>query len=174
MRVGQARIHVLTVSGCVAAHASRIRTQVRAASSTALERLPLDRGDVDVVVRDDRRILIPGVGTAKVRRAFRCEVTAPNRRLLQFIWMDNTEGEALVQWRHRVRDFREEAERELACLDEIVADPPRDLVSMLNEDGWIIQIEESAKARSSGIATRSPTSALAGCIREDVLALVSM
>jgi hypothetical protein len=60
------------------------------------------------------------------------------RGFLQFLWMDNTEDEALVQWRHRIHDFPEEAERDLACLDEIVADPPPDLVSILNEDGWVI------------------------------------
>lgn len=64
------------------------------------------------------------------------------RGFLQFIWMDNTEDEALVQWRHRIRAFPDEAERDLACLQEIVADPPQDVVSMLNEDGWIILSHE--------------------------------
>ena len=60
------------------------------------------------------------------------------RGILQFIWMDNTEDEALVQWRQRIRDFPDEAQRDLVCIDEIADDPPPDLVSLLNEDGWII------------------------------------
>lgn len=64
------------------------------------------------------------------------------RDFLRFIWMDNTEDEALAQWRRRVHDFPEEAERDLVCLDEIVADPPPDVVAMLNEDGWVILSHE--------------------------------
>jgi hypothetical protein len=64
------------------------------------------------------------------------------REFLQFIWKDNTADEALGQWRRRVHDFPEEAERDLACLDEIVANPPPDVVAMLNEDGWVILVHE--------------------------------
>jgi hypothetical protein len=60
------------------------------------------------------------------------------REFLRFIWMDNTEDEALGQWRHRAHHFPDDAERDLACLDEIVADPPPDVVAMLNDDGWVI------------------------------------
>jgi hypothetical protein len=64
------------------------------------------------------------------------------RGFLQFLWMDNTPDEALQQWRQRIQDFPDEAERDLACLDQIIADPPPDLVQMLNDDGWIILSHE--------------------------------
>ncbi len=55
-------IHVLTGSGRLRPHAARIRTQVRAATTAAQSLLPLDGGSVDVVVRDDPRLVIPEVG----------------------------------------------------------------------------------------------------------------
>ena len=55
-------IHVLTGSGRLVAHAGRIRAQLRAASTAPIEQLALDGGSVDVVVRDDPRMVIPEVG----------------------------------------------------------------------------------------------------------------
>lgn len=55
-------IHVLTGSGRLLAHAARIAAEVRVAADACLERLALDGGDVDIVVRDDPRLVIPEVG----------------------------------------------------------------------------------------------------------------
>ncbi len=57
----QVDIHVLTGSGRLSAHAARIRSQVRAAAGASLAQLPLE-GEVDLVVRDDPRRVIPEVG----------------------------------------------------------------------------------------------------------------
>lgn len=54
-------IHVLTGSGRLSAHADRIREKVRTAAAASLAHLPVD-GDVDVLVRDDPRWLIPEIG----------------------------------------------------------------------------------------------------------------
>jgi hypothetical protein len=64
------------------------------------------------------------------------------RTFLQMVWMDNTADEAMEQWRQRVRNFPAEAGRDLDCLDAIVADPPSDVVQMLNDDGWVILSHE--------------------------------
>ena len=45
---GLVDIHVLTGSGRLVAHAGRIRAQVHAAATAAVEHLPLEGGDVDV------------------------------------------------------------------------------------------------------------------------------
>jgi hypothetical protein len=60
---GTVAIHVLTGSGRLRAHGDRIRSQVRAATGGALAHLSVD-GEVDVVVRDDPRRVIPewGIG----------------------------------------------------------------------------------------------------------------
>ena len=55
-------IHVLTGSGRLVAHAGRIRAQLRAAATVAVKHLPLEGGGVDVVVRDDPRMVIAEVG----------------------------------------------------------------------------------------------------------------
>ncbi len=55
-------IHVLTGSGRLVAPAGRIRAQLRAASTAPIEQLALDGGSIDVVVRDDPRMVIPEVG----------------------------------------------------------------------------------------------------------------
>jgi hypothetical protein len=58
-------IHVLTGSGRLLAHADRIRSHARAATSASLAALPLS-GGVDVVVHDDPRRVIPEVGIGGV------------------------------------------------------------------------------------------------------------
>ncbi len=59
---GAVAIHVLTGSGRLGAHAARIRGQIRAAADGCLGQLPAEGGDVDIVVRDDPRRVIPEVG----------------------------------------------------------------------------------------------------------------
>src|SRR5579864_700130 len=56
---------------------------------------------------------------------------------LEHIWMDNTEEDALAMWEQRVLYGREEAGRDLAALDSMVANPPTDLVALMEEHGWI-------------------------------------
>ncbi len=55
-------IHVLTGSGRLVAHAGRIRAQLGAAATAAVRHLPLEDAGVDIVVRDDPRMVIEEVG----------------------------------------------------------------------------------------------------------------
>ena len=55
-------IHVLTGSGRLTPHAPRITRGVRTTAGACAERLPLEGGDIDIVVRDDPRRAIPEVG----------------------------------------------------------------------------------------------------------------
>ena len=62
---GAVTIHVLTGSGRLRAHADRIRSNGASAATACLEQLPLE-GDVDVLVRDDPRRVIPEIGIGGV------------------------------------------------------------------------------------------------------------
>ena len=59
------------------------------------------------------------------------------RDFLKQIWIDNTEEEAAAVWRRRVEINPAWAERSLAALDAVLADPPDDLRQELERHGWI-------------------------------------
>lgn len=61
---------------------------------------------------------------------------------LQQIWMDNTEKEALDQWKVKVKNFPWYAENALHCLNWVVKNPPKNLVSIMEEKGWIYLYHE--------------------------------
>lgn len=59
------------------------------------------------------------------------------RALLTALFVDNTVDEALAEWRYRAEHVAHDVERDLALLDAILADPPADLVELMENDGWI-------------------------------------
>ena len=54
------------------------------------------------------------------------------------IWMDNTEEEAMDQWEVKVKQGPWYAEDALYCMDAVIANPPENLVEILENEGWII------------------------------------
>ena len=59
------------------------------------------------------------------------------RALIRALFADNTEEEALALWRYDVENRPQQARETLAVLDAILADPPPDLVELMENDGWI-------------------------------------
>lgn len=59
------------------------------------------------------------------------------RGLLVELFVDNTEEEAFALWRRKVDNHPQRARESLAVLDAIVAEPPSDLVELMEHDGWI-------------------------------------
>jgi hypothetical protein len=56
---------------------------------------------------------------------------------LEAIWMDNTEQEALVQWNIKVEQAPWYAKDVLDCLNQIIENPPSNLIGLLSVHGWI-------------------------------------
>jgi hypothetical protein len=61
---------------------------------------------------------------------------------LQHIWMDNSEQEALRQWKVKVEHFPWYADDALHCMDVVITNPPENLVELIEEYGWIILTHE--------------------------------
>ena len=57
---------------------------------------------------------------------------------LRAIWMDNTDEEALFQWKKSVDQSPLYAEDALYCIDAVIANPPENLVEIMENQGWII------------------------------------
>jgi hypothetical protein len=57
---------------------------------------------------------------------------------LERIWMDNTEEEALFQWQRMVKNFPLYARDYLYCIDAVIANPPENLVEIMEDRGWLI------------------------------------
>jgi hypothetical protein len=57
---------------------------------------------------------------------------------LERIWMDNTEEEALFQWKQIVEDSSWHADDYLYCIDAVIANPPENLVEIMEDRGWLI------------------------------------
>jgi hypothetical protein len=57
---------------------------------------------------------------------------------LERIWMDNTEEEALFQWQRMVKNFPLYASDYLYCIDVVIANPPENLVEIMEDRGWLI------------------------------------
>lgn len=82
-----------------------------------------------------------------IRETSRQRLAAPLeffKEFLREIWMDNSPEEALAQWRVKVEQFPWYATDALTCLDAIIADPPSNLVEIMQQDGWIMLYHESA------------------------------
>lgn len=60
------------------------------------------------------------------------------REFLRAIWMDNTEEEALRQWQVKVDQFPWWADDALFSLDWVIANPPKNLVDLMQEHGWLL------------------------------------
>jgi hypothetical protein len=60
------------------------------------------------------------------------------KNFLQRIWMDNTEEEALFQWKQLVKGSPSYVEDALYCIDAVIANPPENLVEILENEGWLI------------------------------------
>jgi hypothetical protein len=58
--------------------------------------------------------------------------------LLRAIWMDNTDEEALFQWKTTVEQSPLYAKDALYCIDAVIANPPENLVEILENEGWLI------------------------------------
>jgi len=74
------------------------------------------------------------------------ETPSPADRLCEFlrlVWMDNTPDEARAQWATRVEQFPDLAQDSLEALDSVIADPPENLVELMQECGWISLYEET-------------------------------
>jgi hypothetical protein len=56
---------------------------------------------------------------------------------LRTYWMDNSEGEARHLWRESARTGFWVCTQYLRCIDEVLANPPEDLVELMRVDGWI-------------------------------------
>ncbi|MBN2493261.1 MAG: hypothetical protein JXR96_01615 [Deltaproteobacteria bacterium] len=59
------------------------------------------------------------------------------RGFLRAVWRDNTEAEALEQWRQKVELFPDYAEDALYCMQQVLASPPPDLAEILSDEGWL-------------------------------------
>jgi hypothetical protein len=51
--------------------------------------------------------------------------------------MDLDEGQALRVWKITTRDAPEYAQTLVACLGQVLREPPDDLVDLMKEHGWI-------------------------------------
>lgn len=56
---------------------------------------------------------------------------------LHDICRDNTEEEALSQWKVKVEQFPWYADDALFCMDWVIENPPEDLRQLLEQHGWI-------------------------------------
>ena len=65
------------------------------------------------------------------------------KEFLSDIWMDNTEEEAFQQWRVKVEHYPWYADDALYCLDAVIANPPDNLVEIMQQHGWIMLYHES-------------------------------
>ncbi len=62
---------------------------------------------------------------------------------LEAIWMDNTEEEAIYQWEVKVKHFPWYASDALYCIEAVIANPPNDLIDILENHGWIGLYDET-------------------------------
>ncbi len=65
---------------------------------------------------------------------------------LDEIWKDNTEEEALQQWKAKVEYFPWYADDALFCLDAIIQNPPANLIELMQEHGWLMLYHEPDEA----------------------------
>jgi hypothetical protein len=63
---------------------------------------------------------------------------------LRLYWMDNSEEEARHLWRESSRTGPWNCAQFLRCIDEVLADPPVDLVELMRVDGWIALYDRSS------------------------------
>jgi len=61
---------------------------------------------------------------------------------LSGIWKDNTDEEAMVQWKVKVEQFPWYADDAIYCMEEIISNPPKNLIELLKKHGWIYLYHE--------------------------------
>jgi hypothetical protein len=69
-------------------------------------------------------------------------------KFLQSIWMDNTPEEAYALWRSITSNSSQYATENLAILDNVLSDPPSDLVERMQQHGWIFLTHDDPEESS--------------------------
>ncbi len=59
--------------------------------------------------------------------------------------MDNTPDEVIALWKHRVAAGGEFPRKALECLEQVVQNPPPDLVKLLQENGWVFLVHQQGQ-----------------------------
>ncbi len=76
--------------------------------------------------------------TAAISRKNRAEPLKLFITFLEKFWRDNLEQEAIGLWKNQIHMAPWYAEDVLYALDAVIADPPANLVQLMQEHGWIM------------------------------------
>ena len=63
-------------------------------------------------------------------------------QFLSDIWKDNTPAEAESLWRIKAEHYPWYADDALFCVNAVLAEPPVDLVELMQRDGWLMLTHE--------------------------------
>ncbi len=67
------------------------------------------------------------------------------REVLKAIWMDNTPDEVIALWKARIAAGGQFPKKALECLEQVVQHPPLDLVTLLQENGWVFLVHQEGE-----------------------------